>query len=237
VGVGDAGPPRAHLRRVRTARLAVPWRDGVAALRTPSRVVEAAALAGGGTVLALLAADRPVALAAAPVAVYLGSSRMLWPLRAELDAPDRTRVLLRPRLGRVLLEHALVPAFMTATAAALAVAGCALAGALPARPVAVAILAVAVTPMLTLCAAMSARREGRLPTSVLATAIAVDPSGGASAVVAWLAFWPALATTLGAVPLIAVTSAGPPVVAIAAGWTAIATLALVRLVQSPHHSG
>ena len=234
VGARDAGRPLAQLRRVRSARLAVAWRDVVAALRTPARVVEAAALAGGGTVLALLAADRPAALAVAPFAVYLGASRMLWPLRAELDVPERTRILLRPRLGRILLEHALVPVVVTTTAAALAVAGCAVAGTPPA---AVALLAVAVTPVLTLCAAMSARREGRLPSSVLATAIAVDPSGGAAAVVAWLTFWPALATTLGAVPLIAVTSGGPAVVAMAALWTAIATLALARLVQSPHHSG
>jgi hypothetical protein len=81
-------------------------------------------------------------------------------------------------------------------------------GALAARLAGVAVLAVALTPMLTLCAAMSARREGRLPVGVLATAIAVDPSGGAGAVVAWLAFWPALATNLGAVSLILVTSAG-----------------------------
>jgi hypothetical protein len=159
---------------------------------------------------------------------------MLWPLRAELDVPERTRILLRPRLGRILLEHALVPVLVTTTAAALAVAGCAVAGT---PPPAVALLAVAVTPVLTLCAAMSARRQGRLPTSVLATAIAVDPSGGAAAVVAWLTFWPALATTLGAVPLIAVTNAGPAVAAVAALGTAIAILALARLVQSPHHSG
>jgi hypothetical protein len=159
---------------------------------------------------------------------------MLWPLRAELDVPERTRILLRPRLGRILLEHALVPVVVTTTAAALAVAACAVAG----TPLAaVALLAVAVAPVLTLCAAMSARREGRLPISVLATAIAVDPSGGAAAVVAWLTFWPALAATLGAVPLIAAASAGPAVAAVAVLWTAIATVALVRLVQSPHHSG
>jgi hypothetical protein len=234
VGARDAGRPLVQLRRVRSARLAVAWRDVVAALRAPARVVEAAALAGGGTVLALLAADRPAALAAAAFAVYLGASRMLWPLRAELDVPERARILLRPRLGRILLEHALIPVVVTTTVAALAVAGCAVAGTPPA---AVALLAVAVTPVLTLCAAMSARREGRLPTSVLATAVAVDPSGGAAAVVAWLTFWPALATTLGAVPLIAVTNAGPAVVAMAALWTAIATLALARLVQSPRHSG
>lgn len=233
VGARDAGRPLAHLRRVRAARLAVAWRDVVAALRAPARVAEAAALAGGGTVIAVVAADRLAALAVAPLAVYLGAARMLWPLRAELDAPERARVLLRPSLRRILLEHALVPVVVTTTAAALAVAGCALAGAGPAA----GLLALAATPMLTLCAAMSARREGRLPTSVLATAIAVDPSGGAAAVVAWLTFWPALATYLGAVPLIAVTNAGPAALAVAVLWTAVATVALVRLVQSPHHSG
>ena len=42
----DGGRRGAGLGRLRDARLAVPWRDAVAALRTPGRVVEGAALAG-----------------------------------------------------------------------------------------------------------------------------------------------------------------------------------------------
>ena len=129
--------------------LAIVWRDTVAALRTPGRVVEAAALAAGGTVLSLLNTDKLVAVAAGMVLVYLGASRMLWPLRAELDLPSRTTVMLRPRLGRVLLAHALLPALVTTSAATLAAVGCAIAGALPTHGAIAALAAIAVTPMLT----------------------------------------------------------------------------------------
>jgi hypothetical protein len=84
--------------------------------------------------------------------------------------------------------------------------------------------ATGVTPLLCLCAGMSARREGRLPPSMLMTAAIADPSGGASFLSAWLAFWPALATTVGALPILLVAA---PVVAVA--WTLIATAALTYL--------
>jgi hypothetical protein len=225
VGARD-GRQGARLRRPRTPRLAIPWRDAVAALRTPGRVVEGVALAGAGTVLGLLEADRPVAVAAAVLVAYLGASRMVWPLRAELDVRARAQVLLRPRLGRVLLEHAVVPVIVTTSAAMLGAAGCAIAGALPAHGAAAALLAVTVLPLLCLCSGMSARREGRMPPSLLVTAVAADPSGGASFLSAWLAFWPAMAATLGAVPIILVANGGA---AAAAGWTVIATGALVYL--------
>jgi hypothetical protein len=223
VGEHD-GRHAARLRRPRSPRLAIPWRDAVAALRTPGRAAEGAVLAGAGTVLGLLEADRPVAVLVAALVAYLGASRMAWPLRAELDLPARARVLLLPRLGRVLLAHATVPVFVTTSAAALAVTGCAVAGALPAHATAAAFLAVAVMPMLCLCAGLSARREGRLPPSLLAAAAGVDPSGGASLLSAWLAFWPALAATLGAVPILLVAA---PLVAVA--WTLIATALLAYL--------
>jgi hypothetical protein len=202
----------------------------VAALRTPGRVLEGAALAGAGTALCLLNADRPVTLAVAMLVGYLGAARLLWPLRSELDAPGRVRVLLRPPIGRVLLLHTVVPALVITSAAVLAAAGCALAGALPEDGAAAALLAVAVMPMLACCAGMSARREGRLPPSVLATAVAGDPSGGAGAILAWFALWPAVAATLGTIPIILVTSGGPGATGTAVVWTAIATTALALLV-------
>jgi hypothetical protein len=217
-----------RLRRPRTPRLAIPWRDAVSALRTPGRVVEGAVLAGAGTILGLLEADRPVAVTVAALLAYLGASRMVWPLRSELDVPARARVMLVPRLGRVLLGHAVVPVVVTTSAATLGVAGCAVAGALPAHGAAAALLAVAVAPLLCCCAGMSARREGRMPPSVLVTAVAADPSGGASFLSAWLAFWPAMAATLGAVPIILVANGAA---AAAAGWTVIATGVLVYLLQ------
>ena len=165
-----------------TGTLAIVWRDTVAAVRTPGRVAEAAALSGAGAVLCLLNAERLVAVAAATMLVYVGASRMLWPLRAELDIRGRARVLLRPRLGRVLLAHSLLPVIVTTAAAVIAVAGCAILGALPVHGAGAVLAAVAVPAVLTWCAAMSARRGGRLPHTVLVTAVAVDPSGGGIAI-------------------------------------------------------
>ena len=77
----------------------------------------------------------------------------------------------------------------------------ALAGALPARGGALALVAIAIGPAIVLCAALSSRRGGRVPVSVLAMGSAGDPSGG-GIVVAWLLAWPVGAVVLGAVPLI-----------------------------------
>lgn len=230
VGALGTGRRGIGLGRVRSAALAVPWRDAVSALRTPSRVVEGAVLAGAGTTLGVLHADRPVALLVAMLVVYLGASRMLWPLRAELDEPDRARVL-RPRIGRVLLAHSVVPVIVTTGAAMLATAGCAIVGALPAHGAASPLVAIAVTPMLVGCAGMSARRGGRLPPSVLVTALAADPSGGASFISAWLAFWPTVAATLGAVAMFLASTLGAAATIGAVLWTIVATTTLV------HHLG
>ena len=110
-------------------------------------MAEAAALSGAGAVLCLLNAERPVAVAAATMLVYLGASRMLWPLRAELDIGGRARVLLRPRLGRVLLAHSLLPVIVTTANAAIAVTGCAIFGALPVHGAGAVLAAVAVPPV------------------------------------------------------------------------------------------
>jgi hypothetical protein len=208
--------------------MAIFWRNTVAALRTPGRVVEAAALAAGGTVLSLLNTDKIVAVAAGMVFAYLGASQMLWPLRAELDLPSRTAVMLRPRLGRVLLAHALLPALVTTIAATLAAVGCAIAGALPTHGAIAALAAIAVTPMLTCCAAMSARRRGRLPQSLLFVAVGGDPSGGGAVITAWLAFWPAVAATLGGIPVLLLTHSGLRAAPVAAGLTLVATAGLAH---------
>jgi hypothetical protein len=216
-GTTGGGRLSARLRRPRAARLGLPWRDAVAALRRPGRVVEAVALAAGGTVLALTNSDRPLALAAGVLGVYLGAARLLWPLRAELDAPGRARTLLRPRLGLVVRAHMLLSVLVTTGAAALGAAGCAVAGGLPDHGAGAALLAVTVAPVACGCAAMSARRGGRLPTTVFATAVAADPSGGAGAIGLWLALWPVTAVVAGTIPLLLV--AGPGAVAVALLWT------------------
>jgi hypothetical protein len=217
--------------RSTTRTLAIVWRDTVAAARAPGRVIEAAALAGAATVLCLFNAERPLAVAAATMLVYLGASRMLWPLRTELDTTSRTRVLLRPRIGRVLLAHSLLAMIVTTAAALLAVAGCAILGQLPVHGAAAALAAMAVPPTLTWCAAMSARRGGRLPQTVLVTAVAVDPSGGGLAILSWLTYWPMVAVLLGGIPIILITSVGAGAAPIAVAWTLIASVALIYLLS------
>jgi hypothetical protein len=56
-------------------------------------------------------------------------------------------------------------------------------------------------PAIVGCAAMSARRGGRLPQEVLVTAMSTDPSGGGAVLLGWLLMWPAAAAALVALPL------------------------------------
>jgi hypothetical protein len=67
---------------------------------------------------------------------------------------------------------------------------------------------------------MSARRGERLPASVLSGAIAMDPSGGAGALLLWFVLWPAIGVALGtaALALAAHGSAGAAI-----GWTLVGT--------------
>lgn len=218
------------LARRPATSLAIVWRDVVAALRAPGRIVEAATLAGAGTALALLETERPLALAAAMILGYLGAARMLAPLRSELDATSRTRILLRPRTGRVLLAHCVVPMSVTLTASALAAAGCAVAGALPAHGGAVALTAVASIPILTGCAAMAARRGGRMPPTLLVAAVA-DPSGGGLVIASWATWWPVLATLLAGIPILFVAGTRSSAALVGVAWTMIAIAGLAYFVD------
>jgi hypothetical protein len=190
--------------RTGTTWMAIVWRDAVAVTRTPGRAVEGAVLAAGGVALAVANGDHVVTVAAAMALVYAAAARVLWPLRAELDRPARARILLRPRLGRIVAAHLVVPAALVVAGGTLGALGAAAAGGLPShRGALAALLAVAVTPVVTFCAAMSARRGGRLSESVFATAVGTDPSGGGFLVLGWLALWPGLGAALGAAPVIA----------------------------------
>ena len=82
-------------------------------------------LAAGGTAICLVNGAHPVAVGAGALAIYAGASRLLEPLRAETDQPGRVRVLLRAPIGKVLVQHALVPLVVVVIGALLAVAGCA----------------------------------------------------------------------------------------------------------------
>ena len=201
------------------------WRDAVSAVRAPGRVAEAVLLAAAAAAVSVQEADRPLVVAAAMLAGYAAPARMLWPLRAELDVPDRPRVLLRPPIGRIILEHTLVPAAVTAAGAIVGVAAVAVAGEASA---ATALVAVALAPLFTLCAAMSARRGGRVPQSVLVTAMAADPTGGASTVLSWFAWWPTTAVVLGAAPVLLAENGAP---ALALASIAITSGVLARFAR------
>jgi hypothetical protein len=205
-----AGPARTRARRglraPRRPALAVPWRDATSALRAPQRTLGCAALAAAAAAVAIAAADHPAAELLAALGSYVAASIMLEPLRQEIDQPGAAHVLLRRPFGRILLAHVAVPVAVIATGAALAAAGVAAAGARPARGGAMAVAALAVVPAIVLCAALSSRRGGRLPVSVLALGTTGDPSGG-GIVIAWLLAWPLAAVALGALPLIFVARA------------------------------
>jgi hypothetical protein len=223
----------ADLRRLRAlaagrGALVIAWRDALTALRAPARVAEAAALIALGTVLTLAVADKPLAVLVGVVLVYFGAALLLGPLRAELDVPDRTRVLLLPRVGNVVLAHVLVPAVLTTAAAALAAAGCAIASS--AEPAA-ALVAAAVAPGIAGCAAMSARRGGRVRMSLMAAAVAGDPTGGAGTIMAWLAAWPSAAALLAAVPAVMVESGGSAGLLPALLWTVAGSWLVATLLR------
>jgi hypothetical protein len=177
-------------------------------------------------------ADHPAAVAGGALVVYLGASRLLEPLRAETDKPSRVRVLLRKPQGKVMAEHALVPGVVVLAGAVLAVAGCAIAGELPSHGATAALLAVVATPAITMCAALSGRRGGQLPQSVLAVTYG-DTTGMSSLIlVAWVVAFPVLAIAVDAVPVslaaehgtqvlfacLALVGSVSAVLAIALGW-------------------
>jgi hypothetical protein len=223
VGARPVAAGANRLRPPRSPRLAVAWRDAVAALAVPQRVGEAVALAAGGTAVCLVNGAHPVAVAAGGLAIYAGAARMLEPLRAETDQPGRVRVLLRAPIGKVLVQHALVPLLVVVTGALVAIAGCAAAGALPDHGGAAALLAALATPSITLCAALSSRRGGRLPPSVLAITYA-DTSGlSIGLIFGWIVLWPLVAAATEAVPISSVVHNG----------TGALTLLVIALVVLP----
>ncbi|QEC48730.1 hypothetical protein FSW04_14895 [Baekduia soli] len=208
VSAGPTAGRGSGLRAPRSPRLAILWRDAVAALAAPQRLGEAIVLAAGGTVVCLLNAGHPAAVAGGALATYVGASRLLEPLRAETDRPNRVRVLLREPMGRVLTQHAVLPALVVLAAASAATAGVAIAGALPRHGGAIALLAVAATPSVTLCAALSSRRGGQMPTSLMSVTIADTTGMSGGIIVGWIVAWPLGAVALGTVPVSVVAARG-----------------------------
>jgi len=199
-GGASAAPARSSrlLPRPRNPALAIPWRDAVAFLAVPHQAAEGAILSGAGAALSLLGGGKSAAVVGALV-LYVGTARMLEPLRAELDAPSRPKILVPAPLGRLLTLHTIVPMAISAVAVAAVALGCALAGSLPDYGGLRVLLLVGSVPAVVLCAALSARRGGRMPLSLLASG-SDDPLSGGIPIVAWLLAWPIAAAIAGGVP-------------------------------------
>ncbi|HEY6758301.1 MAG TPA: DUF6297 family protein [Baekduia sp.] len=226
-----ARAPRGHrLRPPHQPRWTIPWRDAAALLGTPQRIGEAVALAAGGTALCVVNGDHPAAVAGGALIIFAGASRVLEPLRAETDQPGRVRVLLRAPMGRVIAAHAFVPAVVVALAATVAAIACAIAGALPDNGGTAAVVVVLATVPITLCAALSSRRGGQLPPSIMATAYGDQTGTTGLLIVVWIVAFPLLAAVVGALPVSTVVrngSAGAPqLVAALFGVSAALTVAL-----------
>jgi hypothetical protein len=230
VSAGPAAGRGARLKPPRSPRLAVVWRDAVAVLATPQRLGEALVLAAGGTAVCLINAEHPAAVAGGALAIYVGASRLLEPLRAETDQPGRARVLLRARMGHVLSQHAVVPAVVVLAGAVVAAVACALAGGLPRDGGAAALFVVAATPAVTLCAALSSRRGGQLPPSLLSVTYGDQTGMSAGLILGWIILFPVLAVVLGTLPVSIVVHYGlggaPQLVALLVAATVSLAVAL-----------
>ena len=180
---------------------AVIWRDVLVAIEGPVALLQALVACVAGTAVALLDTGRVLGVAAGGVLLYVAATRLLEPLRIENDAPGRSRMFLAARPGRAYLAHAILPAVLVLTLLAATTAALALSGALAGHGAAAAIDLVLAGPAVVACAAMSARRGGRLPQEVLVTAMATDPSGGGAVLLGWLLMWPAAAAALVVLPL------------------------------------
>jgi hypothetical protein len=195
------------IRAPRRAALAIPWRDAGSGLRAPGRTLTGAALAAGASVLAIAAARHVAAEGLAALGTYLAASTLLEPLRLEVDQPSASQLLLTRPFGRVLLGHVAFPLAVVVGAATIAGAVVAASGEVAARAGALAVIVVAVAPAVVTCAALSSRRGGRLPISVLTAGAAGDPTGGGAAAIAWLVAWPAGAALVGGLPVVLVARA------------------------------
>ena len=226
-------------RPVRPRRVVL-WRDALAMLREPSRLGWAMLLGAAASVDALTHPGRALPAAVAAVLLYFAASLLCEPLRTDVDAPDRSALLLSWPFARVLLAHCALPIVVMfgltgTTIVAVVLAGPAGAGALILIPTVLAPVIVTVV----LCAALAARTGGRVDENLLGRLLSLDASNpmGATLVVLWLIPWLIAAVVVigGAVLIVghaaahhgAVISAG----VLAFGLTAAASAALAAVAR------
>ncbi len=209
------------------------WRGTAALRRTPARGAEALVLGGGGAMLVLAAADRVTAALLGGLLLFVAATRLMEPLREEVDKPGRTRILLRAPWGRVLFAHAALPALVLLLAVLAGVAIAAGTGATLAPAGALAAMALLAVPLTVLAAALSARRGGRLPPSVLAMATNTDTGGtGGFVVVGWLLLWPSVGAIGAGVPAALVGASGTTALAPAVLLSGVVSAVLAAILRA-----
>jgi hypothetical protein len=209
--------------------LAVPWHGSLTLLRSPMRVGWAVVLAGAGALLVAVQPGRTGTSWAGAVAFYLSASALVEPLRLEVDAAATSAILLPWQLGGVLWRHCLVPVTVLLVTGLVATmvgwaAGFVHASVLPA----LSVLAIPVAFTVVLAAALSARRGGRLPQSVLLLTAGDTTGLSVLTVIAWVFGWTILAIVLVAVATRALGSPSPllEIPALAAGGLAVVAVTL-----------
>jgi hypothetical protein len=170
--------------------LTVPWHGALALLRSPVRLGWGIVLAGAGMYLLALQPLRLGALFAGAVALYLAASSLLEPLRQEVDTPGAAKILLPWRFEKVLLLHCLLPVGIMIVTGMLTLAVGLAAGFLTVNAAgSLLILTIPLVSVVTLSAALSSRRGGRVSTNLVGLA-AMDTTGFAWVFVIFnLAFW------------------------------------------------
>ena len=191
--------PRPHRRW-----LAVPWRDAVALARTPAQVGWAAVLLTAGIALGATQPHRTLALTGAAVLGYLAATRLLEPMRIEIEEPGASQ-LLPGAYATVVITHAAVPVGLLTVTGWLAVGGLTLGGVIP---VAALGWSLVVTPglaaLLVGCGAVAAHR-GEVPMHYL-----VYGDMGMGMLLGWLLLGPYLAGILLGAPLAVLSRAAVP---------------------------
>lgn len=97
-----------RLMRFPSPLLAIPSRDLLTLRRSPGLVVGAVILVASAFAAAVAAIDRPILGIGVFVALYLAGSRLLEPIRLEVDQAD-AHLMLPWAWGAVLVLHCVVP--------------------------------------------------------------------------------------------------------------------------------
>jgi hypothetical protein len=198
---------RLRFRPPRRPLLAVPWHGSLVLLRSPLRLVWGMALAGAGALLLGAQPGRTGASWAGAVALYLAASSLAEPLRLEVDRGATSATLLPWRFGKILWLHCLVPVtILLATGLIATLIGWAAGFVATTTVWALTVLAIPLTVVVVLAAALSSRRGGRLPQQMLLVGAGDSTGFGAFALVGWLFGWAIFAVA--AVALSALVLAG-----------------------------